>query len=295
MKLPAFLLPLLAPLAFAAEPQPLLWRIEGPKPDYVFGTIHLASSDVTTLTPSTEKAVAGADALYTEIPMDMASQMQGAMKLLGGAKPLKEVLPPDLYARSEAEVKRINPALNLQPFERMEVWALAVTIALLEEQLKNPGAQVLDAILYNRAEAAKKEVGGLETTEEQLAVFGKFSTDEQIAMLRATLDDLDRARKEGRTPISELRAAYLSGDLAQIDAEMTEWTSALDDTLEKRFVTALITDRNKLMADRMAEKVRAQPGKSYFFAVGAAHLHGPEGVIALLEKAGFKLTRVARK
>jgi uncharacterized protein len=295
VKLPAFLLALLAPVAFAAEPQPLLWRIEGAKPGHVFGTIHLASSDVTTLAPATEKAVAGADALYTEIPMDMAAQMQVAMKLLAGAKPLKEVLPAELYARAEAEVKRVNPALNLQPFERMEVWALAVTIAMLEEQLKNPGAQVLDALLYARAEAAKKEVGGLETPEEQFGVFGKFTIEEQVAMLRATLDDLDRARKEGRTPISELRTAYLSGDLAKIDAEMKEWTGALDDTLEKRFMTALITDRNKLMAERMAAKLRAQPGKSFFFAVGAAHLHGPEGVISLLEKAGFKLTRVGQK
>jgi uncharacterized protein YbaP (TraB family) len=291
MKLPALLACLLAPLFCTAETKPLLWKIEGAKPSYVFGTIHLASKDVTTLAPATEKAVAAADALFTEIPMDMAAQMQSAMKLLGGGRPLKEVLPADLYARAEAEVQRINPALTLQPFEKMEVWALAVTIALLEEQLKNPGAQVLDAVLYAKAEAARKTVGGLETPEEQFAVFAKFSTEDQIAMLRATLDDMAKARQAGRKPLDEMRLAYLSGDLAKIDQVMNEWTASLDDDLEKRFLDALITQRNRHMAERMAAKLRAEPDKSFFFAVGAAHLHGPDGVLALLEKAGLKLAR----
>jgi len=45
------------------------------------------------------------------------------------------------------------------------------------------------------------------------------------------------------------------------------------------------------MARRIAAKLRAHPGTGFFFAIGAAHLYGPQGVIALLEKEGFKLTR----
>jgi uncharacterized protein YbaP (TraB family) len=112
-------------------------------------------------------------------------------------------------------------------------------------------------------------------------------------MLRATLDDMEKARRAGRKPLEEMRLAYLSGDLAKIDQAMNEWTASLDDALEKKFLEALITQRNKHMAERMAAKLQAEPGKSFFFAVGAAHLHGSEGVLALLEKAGWKTTRVA--
>ena len=43
----------------------------------------------------------------------------------------------------------------------------------------------------------------------------------------------------------------------------------------------------------MIEKMRAKPGKSYFFAVGAAHLLTREtGVIDRLRDAGFKLRRL---
>ncbi len=279
--------------ACAAEtPKPFLWRIEGgSKPSYIFGTIHLSGKDVTTLSPATQKAVDSADALYTEISMDMATQMK-ATTLLMGDESLAKVLPKDLYERAEAELKRINPELNLQPFDRIKIWGLAVTIALIEEQLKNPGALPLDAVLYTTAQRAGKQVGGIETMEEQLGLFEHLSKDEQIAMLRGTLDDIERARKEGRNPLDEMRKAYVSGDLPTLDKTLNEWMTGFDPKLLARFMDALITKRNHLMANRIGEKLKAAPGKSQFFAIGAAHLMGEEGVLKLLEKQGLKVTRV---
>ena len=49
----------------------------------------------------------------------MATQMKAAGVLMGGGEPLSKVLPKDVYEMAEAEVKRINPALSLQPFETM--------------------------------------------------------------------------------------------------------------------------------------------------------------------------------
>ena len=47
---------------------------------------------------------------------------------------------------------------------------------------------------------------------------------------------------------------------------------------------ALITDRNVRMADRIDLFIHKQPT---FIAVGALHLPGPGGVIALLRKKGY--------
>jgi uncharacterized protein len=46
------------------------------------------------------------------------------------------------------------------------------------------------------------------------------------------------------------------------------------------------------MTDRLAEKMKQAPDKTFFFAVGAGHLGGAEGILAMLEKDGFKVTRV---
>jgi len=291
---------LVAPLVFIAGifttdaadvPKPFLWRIDGTKPSYVFGTIHLSNRAVTTLTPATRQAVDSADALFTEIPMDLADQFKASMAMMGN-EPLSKVLPKELYARAEAELKRINPTLTLQPLENLKIWALAMMITLLEEQMKNPGGMPLDAILFAKAKNAGKEVGGIETLEEQSKLFDVFSKEEQIVMLSATLDDLERARKEGRSPIAELQKAYLSGDLDVLDKTLNEWMTDLDPKLLAHFLETLFTKRNHVMAERIAAKLKAAPDKSQFFAVGAGHLIGDTGVLKLLEKQGLKLTRV---
>jgi uncharacterized protein len=288
---PLVLLAGLFTAAAADAPKPLLWKVEGKKPSYVFGTIHLSSPEVTKLSPATKKALDSIDALYTEVPMDMAGQMKSAMALMGNES-LSEVLPKDLYSRAEAELKRINPALDLKPFDKLKTWALAITMVMLEEQFKNPGGLPLDAILYANIEGDGKKVGGIETFEEQMAVFDGFSKDDQISMLRATLDDMDRERKEGRSALDELRNVYLAGDLEKLDKTMNEWMTGLDPKLFERFMEALITKRNLVMSERIAKKLKEAPDKSQFFAIGAGHLGGDNGVLKLLEKQGFKLTRV---
>ena len=54
----------------------------------------------------------------------------------------------------------------------------------------------------------------------------------------------------------------------------------------------LITDRNKVMTDRIAAKLKASPNKTYLFAVGSAHLLGDDGIVAQLKKKGLTVERV---
>ena len=46
------------------------------------------------------------------------------------------------------------------------------------------------------------------------------------------------------------------------------------------------------MVDRIVEKLEKEPSKSFFFAVGAAHWPGAEGMLELLAKKGFKARRL---
>ena len=47
------------------------------------------------------------------------------------------------------------------------------------------------------------------------------------------------------------------------------------------------------MAARIAERLRAEPAKAHFFAIGTLHYPGKRGLLALLAKQGFVLTRLA--
>ena len=82
--------------------RPMLWKVDGKKSSYLFGTIHFPDERVLKLPASVRKALGASDAVYTEIPMDPESQMKaGAQAMLAGDQTLKEILPAELYARVE--------------------------------------------------------------------------------------------------------------------------------------------------------------------------------------------------
>ncbi len=277
---------------------PFLWKVTSPTataPSYIFGTIHLPRPDVARIPASVAPAFDSADAVYTEIPMDTGTllSMSAAMFLPDGKK-LEDVLPADLYATVLQELTAINPRLPLAPRDRLKIWAFTVSLMTLEDELKHAGVIPLDMLLFQKAAMAGKETGGLETPAEQMAIFDDISEADQITLLRDTLTQLKTARESGINVADQLVASYLSGDLARLEADMKEMEAlAGDSELNDRLMDRLLDQRNELMAERIEAKIKADPAKTYFFAMGAAHLYGETGLIALLEAAGFTLTRQA--
>ncbi len=285
-----------ATFAFA-EPAPFLWKIEAPgatAPSYLFGTIHLPRPDVAKIPTSVAPAFESADAVFTEIPMDTGTLLEMSTKLfLPDGRTLKDIVPDDVYQAALDELKAIKFDAPLAPRDRMKIWAFTVSLATLEDELRYPGVIPLDMLLFQRAAMAGKETGGLETADEQLAIFDDISEEEQITLLRETLTQLATARESGENLTDALVASYQSGDLDRLEADVAKSMALGESELTNRLMDRLLIQRNVLMAERMATKIEASPDQSFFFAVGAAHLYGDTGVISLLEEAGATLTRVS--
>jgi uncharacterized protein YbaP (TraB family) len=212
--------------------------------------------------------------------------------MIPNGKTLGDLLGTQLTADLTAELKATNPALTLAPLEHMKPWAIAASLIELDDQLKYPGALPLDIVIFQRGAMAGKEVGGLETPDEQLAIFEDLTAAEQAALLRDTITQLRAVRATGRTPSDILAELYLAGDLDKLVEELMKWDAASGDAeFCARLMDRLLYRRNAIMAERIEKKLREHPEKSFLFAVGAAHLQGPRGLLAALEKAGYKLTR----
>lgn len=288
--------------AFAQEPAatprpaPFLWKIEGAckKPSWLFGTIHLPRPDVTNIPPVVRAALDSAGAVYTEIPADLPTMLALLPKMMlpdGGT--VDAVLGKQTTAELEKEVKAMNPEFTLQPFLRFKPWAVIASILQLEDQMKYPGTLALDMLLYQRAAMAGKEVGGIETPDEQIAVFDAFTNAEQKLMVEDTIKQLREIRASKRNLSDDLARLYLAGDLDMLVTELEKMDSVTDNPeLTAKFMDRLLYRRNALMAERIVQRLREHPDTSYFFAVGAAHLQGDRGLIAALKKAGFQLSRV---
>lgn len=296
-----FLLPLFTVLvgALAQAPSkieptahPFLWRIEGDKPSWVYGTIHLPDRRVTTLPQPVVQALDSADMLLTEIELDAKARgaAQKASLLPRGTK-LADVLPAALHARlAEFAASKRFPAEGLEP---MKPWVVMTMLPMLDDLKSMLSGTALDAKLVQEAKERDIETGALETLDEQLGVFEAFSNAEQAKMLSATLTLLEQAEATGRKPLEEMVQAYLSGDLDRLSEMMDEMTGLEEDAdLHARLEKALVVDRNHNMAERILVKLRAEPKRSYFFAVGALHHAGDEGVVALLRAQGLELTRI---
>jgi uncharacterized protein YbaP (TraB family) len=286
-------------VAIAAQQsaRPYLWKITradgSGAPSWLFGTIHLQRPDVATLAPAVREAVDKANAVYTELPMDTETILGLTPKLMiPDGKTLGDILGKPLAADLAAELKAINPALTLAPLEHMKPWAVAASLIELDDQMKYPGVLPLDVVIYQRAAMAGKEVGGLETPSEQLALFEDLTAAEQATLLSDTIAQIRAVRATGRTPSDVLCELYLAGDLDKLVEELSKWDAAgSDPKFNEELTERILYRRNAIMAERIEKKLREHPEKSFLFAVGAAHLQGPRGLIAALEKAGYQLTR----
>jgi uncharacterized protein len=284
-----------------ARAHPLLWAVGRTNPSYLFGTIHLPDARVVTLPPAVERALDEAGALVTEIPMDAALQLSVMGKvMLPNDQTLADVVGAPLAARLDRAIAQSLPKdappgtaqMLGKMMQRMKPWAAMTQLSLLEflPDLM-AGRKPLDAMLWDRAQKAGKQVGALETVDEQLAVFEGFSLGDQKRLLELTLDGLDESRNKPKSPTQELIDAYLTGDLDVLTRAMNDAMQG-DRELMSRFTAVALDARNTVMATRIRARLAEHPGTRYFFAVGAAHYAGEGGVVALLKKAGLEVTRV---
>lgn len=281
--------------AVAEWEAPFLWRIENDAPSHLFGTIHLADPRLAILPSVVDDAFNEADAVYTEIPFDPQSMGRVVRATIAPTgEGLEATLPEDLHTRAAAVLRGIRPELDIAAFDGLRVWAFATQLVLLESQLKNPFGTPLDLRLHRRATTEGKTTRALETIEEQLGIFKNLSREEEIQMLRDTVDFMEAARREERDIVGEMLGLYLAGDLARL-GELLEETMAGggDGDLNERLARELLTDRDKRMAERIARHLREEPGKAHFFAVGAGHFASPDGIQHRLREKGFAVERVA--
>jgi uncharacterized protein YbaP (TraB family) len=281
--------------------KPFLWRVEGPVPSYLYGTVHVPDPRVLELPDVVRRAFNAADVFNAEIPLDAATQMSMLSKvMLPAGQDLRSIIGEDVFARVMRVVgkvlgNRLPPGgtdLLATMFSPMKPWAVMSQLELLEFVPEmSAGRQPLDAMLYSMADKAGKELGALETVDEQVAVFEGFTPQEQVKLLVSTLDDLEKPRPSGVSPTKELIDLYLAGDLNRLAAELNKQYPQ-DQALNKKVTARLIDDRNTRMAAKIADLCGKKPTRSYFFAVGALHYAGETGIVSQLTKKGFKITRL---
>jgi uncharacterized protein YbaP (TraB family) len=263
----------------------ILWRVEGKGApvSHVFGTIHLADTRVTTLPPAVDREFKQSRSLTIEAGLDPGNMIALINRMIfSDGRSLPDVAGDDLYKKAAALAGGLGlPEPAVRSFKP---WALALLLSVVPQQ--DP-ASVLDFVLARMAQEQGKVVLELESMDEQVSIFDGMSDADQVALLRHAVTNFERLPKD----TARLLDIYLKRDLSGMWRISEESSSTSSDAkrVNDIFVQRLIYDRNTRMVDRM-EPTLAKGGA--FVAIGALHLYGDRGVLALLERRGYKVSRV---
>ena len=265
----------------AAAPKALLYEISGnklAKPSYVFGTIHLLCAADLKLSENVQKAVGNSQQVALELDMDnptMGEEMRGLLMLPAGQTVQGCMTKEEYAAVSDYYTTQLQ-----MPFAQMGTMKPFILASLLYPKMLGCPVGSYEMSLVEVAKAKNMEVIGLETVADQMGLFDKIPCDKQARML----SDMVTKRAEAQQEFTDLLKLYQAQDVEGL------LKMSLDSKFGmKEYEALLLTDRNKRWIPLMAQQAASKPT---FFAVGAAHLGGPSGVLALLRQQGYQVKPV---
>lgn len=273
----------------------IFWKIEkaGVSPSYLLGTMHVTDPRVLAMPKGASEAVAEAstiviesDEILDEKKAAAAMLMHPELTMFTDGSTIRDHLSADDAEKLEAGLKARG--LALAAVARMKPWILSSFVALPACELarKASGASFLDKHVAEDAIKAGKKVVGLETMAEQLQAMADLPVEFHLQALIETLELGDKMDDI----IETMTALYLAGDIG-MTMPMLEAVApskpGQDESAYAAFEKRIVTDRNKIMAERAAPLLAN--GK-VFIAVGALHLPGEQGLVELLRQQGFTVS-----
>lgn len=270
----------------------LLWKISGnglKQPSYIFGTHHLAPIHIKDSIKGFSKAFEETQQVYGELKMldvqspEVAQKMKKIM-FIDNDSTIQSLLSSEDYEKVNKFCKE-NLMFDLASVPKIKPNYIVNNIVVIS-YIKHIGnfnlQEQLDTYLQKAATEKGKKTFGLETYDFQFdLLYNSMPLKRQVVQLMCVLNHIEKAVND----LKELTAAYINQDLNKMEQISNERMNNECDPLpgEKE---RMIDNRNKKWAEQMPSIMKETPT---FFAVGALHLAGNNGVISLLKKQGYKV------
>ncbi len=266
------------------EIKTFVWRVEPPRklsrrgqaPDRLLGTMHVPLRAGRRLPRRLEGWIRGATRFWMEVDVGTADpSLMRRYAAIERGQDLRALLPATAWPKllehtapmglDEAELRTLDP------------WFVALTF------LPTPAdaGALMDSRLRALAEGARVPIAFLEAAEDQVRALDAVAMKEDLAQLVEVVEDPAKPAAE----LAQLTRAYELGDLAAVEAYLfdPERLRAYPDFYEKVFYR-----RNQNWLPALERTLRRDDA---FVAVGLGHLLGDRGLLALLKKRGWRVTR----
>lgn len=256
-----------------------VWKVTGANGAslYLGGSMHGLLSTDYPLPPAYNRAFDASSALVIENDINVSLSAARRFYKHGfysGNDNLKNHVDPRTY-----EYLRRLFALSQVPeaqWSKCKPWMLTMTI--VSSATNQLG---VEAYLIRRARANRKPILGLESFREHAEIISDMSDKEaELALLFNFVPQDQGSERRAR-----LVAEWRKGDVEDIAREETQELSALP-----FFGERLINQRNRKWIPKIESYLAHR--HNYFVVVGAAHLGGPNGLLALLRARGDRVEQL---
>jgi hypothetical protein len=268
--------------ALPAQAEPRVWVVRDADSEVVlFGSVHVLPPGLAWRPAALDAALARADDLWFELPVDAATEQETArlaasMGLLPTGQSLFGLLPPGDAARLVRLAQTYG--VDRVVLDRLKPWLAEVALAsALYGRSGADTANGVEQVVSARAPATVQR-RAFETPALQLGLFDEAPLADQIASLSETLRELDT---EPDT-YDALVKAWLDGDTAGL-AEETESLRKASPELYRR----LVRDRNAAWVRTLDARLKGR-GRTVV-VVGTGHLVGEDGLPARLRALGYSV------
>ena len=286
-----------APAAAAEPPVPLLWKASaGERSVYLLGSFHLLKPEDYPLSPDVDAAFADSDAVVFEIPPAELQSPELGMKMGQAAMrtdgtPLDSALPEETAAALKAWTEENAEALQQmqlppQVLQMFHPWFVSLMVTVTEMGKYGLDPELgLDNHMAGRAAEADKPTSGLETSEQQIALFTGMTPEEQVQFLQSSLESTG---EEGRAEIARLHDAWRNGDAQFLWDEMAvEMRNEFPAVYQR-----INVDRNDAWLPQLEAMLAPEGSGNTLVVVGGLHLVGEDGVVEKLEAKGYEVERI---
>jgi uncharacterized protein len=255
----------------------MLWKVEGnglEAPSYLFGTIHILCEDDFEMKDKVVAALKDADKLVMELDYSNTQEMSSMQQSALGEKKISETLNEDQLKELDA-LLLAKLGMGVAVVDQYSLMTVNALLLLKGIGCQNP--KMFEFELAALAGEESKSIGGLESVSEQISMFNKaYPIDfmfDQLILIDEYIDAFD-----------DMVASYKMEDAEAVQAQLMD-----ERFMNENSTKYILNERNMNWADRIPEMMEMQ---SNFFAVGAAHLPGEQGLITLLQKKGYTVSPV---
>ncbi len=279
----------------------LLWKVESDSATiYLAGSIHIGDEDTYPLQQKLLDAFEASDALAVEFDLLKAQEdLEESMMLmvyLDGTN-LTDYISEDTLEvfNNYVEEKGIMGITDPETLYIYKPWVLFNLIST-DFTATNLNTDLgIDNYFIKEAYNKNMEIIEIESSQFQLELMDNFSSDlQELLLYNSLITDYE----ENLVQTEEMLDLWKKGDieglelLLNAEEELTE-EDVIDvdiESLVDEYNTKLVTERNIAMTDKVEELLKGN--KDVFYIVGSAHMIGEDGIVDLLQKRGYTVTKL---